>query len=182
MKEEFRQGDRVQWHSGSGKATGTIINKVTESTEIAGNSVKATPEDPRYLVENDNTEKVTGHKGQTLAPLNDNLTVEQQKILQDFHKAVNMSAPDLQQWLHTEQSKSVGQMDDDGEAIGHKSGRRIVEILVLNDSDYTEADFSQMKRVIGYVHRHLAQKPSGDIENSRWRYSLMNWGHDPLKG
>ena len=23
--------------------------------------------------------------------------------------------------------------------------------------------------------------PQGDLENSKWRYSLMNWGHDPLK-
>ncbi len=38
-----------------------------------------------------------------------------------------------------------------------------------------------MKKVSGYVHRHQAQKPSGDVENSNWRYSLMNWGHDPLK-
>jgi hypothetical protein len=34
----------------------------------------------------------------------------------------------------------------------------------------------------GYVHRHVKQKPSKeDAEHSRWRYSLMNWGHDPLK-
>ena len=39
-----------------------------------------------------------------------------------------------------------------------------------------------MRKVIGYVHRHTAQKPSHDaIEDSRWRHSLMNWGHDPLK-
>ncbi len=35
--------------------------------------------------------------------------------------------------------------------------------------------------MVGYVHRHQAQKPSGDVEGGRWRYSLMNWGHDPLK-
>ena len=26
-----------------------------------------------------------------------------------------------------------------------------------------------------------AQRPDGDIEESDWRYSLMNWGHDPVK-
>jgi hypothetical protein len=31
------------------------------------------------------------------------------------------------------------------------------------------------------VHRHLAQRPSGDVRETRWRYSLMNWGHDPLE-
>ncbi len=39
-----------------------------------------------------------------------------------------------------------------------------------------------MRDVVGYVHRYQAQKPENeDIEDSRWRYSLMNWGHDPLK-
>jgi hypothetical protein len=38
-----------------------------------------------------------------------------------------------------------------------------------------------MLKVIDEVQRHLAQRPAGNIEHSRWRYSLMNWGHDPLK-
>jgi hypothetical protein len=37
-----------------------------------------------------------------------------------------------------------------------------------------------MHKVVGYVHRHLAQRPSGDVTDTAWRYSLMNWGHDPL--
>ncbi len=38
-----------------------------------------------------------------------------------------------------------------------------------------------MNKVQGYVHRHLEQRPAGDVDQTRWRYSLMNWGHDPLK-
>ena len=38
-----------------------------------------------------------------------------------------------------------------------------------------------MKKVNAYVARHVAQKPDGDIKESNWRYSLKNWGHDPLK-
>ena len=38
-----------------------------------------------------------------------------------------------------------------------------------------------MKKVIGYVHRHAAQRPQRDVAQTRWRFSLMNWGHDPLK-
>jgi len=39
-----------------------------------------------------------------------------------------------------------------------------------------------MRKVVGYVHRHLAQgDPEQNKEDSGWRYSLMNWGHDPLK-
>ena len=39
-----------------------------------------------------------------------------------------------------------------------------------------------MKKVISYVHRHAAQRQNGDVTQMRWRFSLMNWGHDPLKG
>jgi hypothetical protein len=37
-----------------------------------------------------------------------------------------------------------------------------------------------MKKVVGYVHRHMAQKPAHP-EGSRWAASLKNWGHDPAK-
>jgi hypothetical protein len=39
-----------------------------------------------------------------------------------------------------------------------------------------------MRKLAGYVYRHLAQRPGGDITRTRWRYSLLNWGHDPLLG
>ena len=37
-----------------------------------------------------------------------------------------------------------------------------------------------MRRVVGFVRRHRAQEPA-NLVTSRWRYSLMNWGCDPLK-
>ena len=57
----------------------------------------------------------------------------------------------------------------------------IVEIRRKNVDDLTDADHDHMEKVIGYVHRHTAQGPDGDVEHSDWRYSLMNWGHDPVK-
>ncbi len=39
-----------------------------------------------------------------------------------------------------------------------------------------------LRKVMGYVHRHTAQRSPGDVSETRWRYSLMNCGHDPLKG
>lgn len=38
-----------------------------------------------------------------------------------------------------------------------------------------------MRKVVGDVHRHLAQRPEGEVRDTRWRWSLMNWGHDPLR-
>lgn len=102
-------------------------------------------------------------------------------VWDDWQDAVNMSPGQLEQWLETDESRSVGQKDGGGEATGHRSGRRIVKILRTSKSDLSDDDVDHMRKVVGYVHRHLSQRPSGDIEGTAWRYSLMNWGHDPLK-
>ena len=102
-------------------------------------------------------------------------------LMEEFDEAVNMSAKELEEWLQTEESREVGQKDGGGESRGHESGRRIVEILEKDRDDYTEDDVSHMRDVVSYVHRHQAQRPEGDVEDTNWRYSLINWGHDPLK-
>jgi hypothetical protein len=106
---------------------------------------------------------------------------DRQQVIEEFDEAVNMTRKELQEWLKTEESKSVGQSDGGVESKGHESGRSIVEILAKNKSDYTDEDVEHMRRVNAYVKRHLGQGPKGEVEDSRWRYSLMNWGHDPLK-
>ena len=50
-----------------------------------------------------------------------------------------------------------------------------------NKDELTDADLDHMNKVNGYIKRHKAQVPGSDIAESDWRYSLMNWGHDPLK-
>ncbi len=103
------------------------------------------------------------------------------EVWDDWKDAVNMTASEIEHWLDTDESKDVGQKKDGGESTGHHSGRRIVEILRTKKDDLTDDDVAWMKKVVGYVHRHRAQGPSDDVEHSRWRYSLMNWGNDPLK-
>jgi hypothetical protein len=108
---------------------------------------------------------------------------ERKQVRDDFRDAVNMSPSELEDWLATEQSQEVGwTREGESEAVGHKSGRRIVELKRKRVADLTEDDYAHMRKVVGYVNRHSAQRPSGDVSETRWRYSLMNWGHDPLKG
>jgi hypothetical protein len=102
------------------------------------------------------------------------------EVWDDWQEAVNMTAKELERWLQTDESRSVGQ-DEGGESTGHRSGRRIVELLGTDKADLTDDDAAHMRKVVGYVHRHLAQRPTGDVEETPWRYSLMNWGHDPVK-
>lgn len=106
---------------------------------------------------------------------------DRQEMRKAFYDAVNMQPKELERWLETEGSKSVGQDAGDGESIGHKSGRRIVEIKRKTVDEYTDADYEHMQKVVGYIRRHLAQPPKSGIAESAWRYSLMNWGHDPCK-
>ena len=104
-----------------------------------------------------------------------------EQVVEEFDEAVNMSRKELEEWLETDESKAVGQKYGRSESKGHESGRRIVRILEKDESDYTDDDIEHMRRVVSYVHRHQAQGPKGGVEDSKWRYSLMNWGHDPLK-
>jgi hypothetical protein len=203
MAQKFKQGDKVEWQVGSGTTTGTIQRRVTESTKVDGQAVNASNDDPRYLVKNDSTGKITGHTPDTLNSArhgagqskdgnqqNKNQDSESglqmqrdgvQEKIWEFEEAVNMPPHEIENWLETDNSKSVGQEDESGHIKGRLSGKHIVEILRKNKADYTKSDFQRMKKVVSYVHRHLAQEPSGDIKETRWRYSLMNWGHDPLK-
>jgi hypothetical protein len=107
---------------------------------------------------------------------------EQPDVRRDFDEAVNMTASELRAWLDTDEAQEVGQKKDGhDESTGHESGRRILQILATKKADLTEDDEAHMHTVIGYVKRHLAQRPDGDVHDTRWRYSLMNWGHDPEK-
>lgn len=99
----------------------------------------------------------------------------------DFDDAVNMTPAELEKWLDTDESKAAGQHKDGGESTGHASGRRILTLLRTKKADLTDDDRKHMRKVVGYVHRHLAQRPSGDVGDTTWRHSLMNWGHDPEK-
>ena len=113
--------------------------------------------------------------------MSDRSADQRKEIRKEFRDAVNMQPQELEDWLETEESRSVGDSDS-GESTGHRSGRRIVEIKRTSVEDLTEADHDHMKKVVGYINRHLSQGgPDDDVEHSAWRYSLMNWGHDPLK-
>lgn len=103
------------------------------------------------------------------------------EIYQEFYDSVNMTPSEIEDWLETDKSKSVGQDSGDGESKGRKSAQKIIEIKRKHKDDLTDSDYDHMQKVNAYVSRHQAQKPSSDIGESDWRYSLKNWGHDPCK-
>lgn len=109
------------------------------------------------------------------------MSKSREEIYNEFYESVNMSSSELEEWLQTDKSRSVGQDSGDGEAIGHKSGKRIIKIKNKKKDDLTEADYDHMNKVIGYIKRHKAQEPENNLNESNWRYSLKNWGHDPIQ-
>lgn len=108
------------------------------------------------------------------------MTKARDQIWDEWGDLVNMAPKELEDWLETDESKSVGDSDG-GESTGHKSGRKIVEIKRTNKGDLGDDQWDHMNKVVGYIKRHTAQRPKSDIRESDWRYSLMNWGHDPCK-
>ena len=109
------------------------------------------------------------------------MTLDRNKIARDFAAAVNMAPAELKEWLESDESRKVGfKRVGASESVGHASGRRIVTLLRMGKAELVEEDYAHMRKVIGFVRRHSAQRPENTV-TSRWRYSLMNWGHDPIK-
>jgi hypothetical protein len=106
-----------------------------------------------------------------------------QTIRREFDRLTNLSPAELRRWLETPESRKVGMVRrGETESVGRQSARRILAIKATKVDDLTDADYAHMKKVIGYCRRHLAQRPPfGEVRDTRWRWSLMNWGHDPLK-
>lgn len=109
--------------------------------------------------------------------------------LAEFKCVVNMTPAALRRWLDSAGSQSVGMTPEGGrvtheggeESVGHGMGRRILELKSAKQDSLTDDDLAAMRKVIGYIHRHMAQRPDGDVTDTRWRHSLMNRGHDPLR-
>jgi len=102
-------------------------------------------------------------------------------VWERWRALLNMSPAELEEWLETPESRAVGSKAYGEESVGHASGRRNVVLLGLERDELTAEDWRQVRRTVGFIRRHLAQRPEGDVTDTRWRWSLMNWGHDPLR-
>jgi hypothetical protein len=112
----------------------------------------------------------------------------EQRIRNEFDALMNLEPAELRAWLKTPESHRVGMVRrGETESVGRQSAKKILALRAKPVADLSEADYAHMKKVIGYCRRHLAQRPQslrtgGDVTGARWRWSLMNWGHDPLRG
>jgi hypothetical protein len=61
-----KKGDRVSWNTPQGRTTGTVVDVRTAPFSIEGTKLKASKDDPRYVVESDKTGARAAHKAEAL--------------------------------------------------------------------------------------------------------------------
>jgi Hypervirulence associated proteins TUDOR domain len=66
MADEFKKGDEVSWKSHGGEAVGEVEEKITSDTEAGGRTVRASKDDPQYLVKSEKSGGEAVHKPDAL--------------------------------------------------------------------------------------------------------------------
>jgi len=69
MKKDFKVGDHVGWNSEGGHVRGTIKKKITSAITFKSYTVRASKEEPQYLIKSDTTDHLAMHKGSALKKL-----------------------------------------------------------------------------------------------------------------
>ena len=62
---DLKKGDKVSWSSHGGTAHGVVEKKVTSDTKVGGHQVRASKDDPQYVIASDNGGKAA-HKADAL--------------------------------------------------------------------------------------------------------------------
>jgi hypothetical protein len=82
MERQFKVGDDVSWNSEAGRVRGTIKKKVTSPKRFKNYVVRASKEEPQYLIKSDKTDHLAMHKGTALT-----------KIAREYGASNNRSTP-----------------------------------------------------------------------------------------
>jgi hypothetical protein len=65
-KPAFKKGDHVEWNSEAGFVRGTIQKKIMSAMKFKTYTVRASKEEPQYLIQSDKTDHLAVHKGAAL--------------------------------------------------------------------------------------------------------------------
>jgi len=66
MAKILKNGDSVKWNTTQGETTGKVKEKLTSPSKIKGHEVKASKNEPQYLVETDKSHKEAAHHPRAL--------------------------------------------------------------------------------------------------------------------
>jgi hypothetical protein len=64
--KKLSKGDHVEWNSHGSTAEGTVQKKIPSETEAGGRTVKASKDEPQYLVRSDKSGGEAVHKPDAL--------------------------------------------------------------------------------------------------------------------
>ncbi len=62
----LKAGDRVSWKTSQGRTQGKVVRKLTSDCKISDHQVRASEDDPSYLVESEKTGARAAHKPDAL--------------------------------------------------------------------------------------------------------------------
>jgi hypothetical protein len=66
MTERLKRGDRVEWNFRGRTVAGRVRRRLTARTEVGGQIVAASKDDPRYVVRSDRSGKETTRRREAL--------------------------------------------------------------------------------------------------------------------
>jgi hypothetical protein len=58
----LKKGDKVEWETSQGTTSGKVKKRVTSKTKIKGHEVKASKDNPQYIVESEKSGNEAAHK------------------------------------------------------------------------------------------------------------------------
>lgn len=61
-EKKLQEGDHVEWSTHGTTTEGEVVEEITEDTEAAGRTVRASPKDPQYRVRSDKSGRDAVHK------------------------------------------------------------------------------------------------------------------------
>ncbi|ROP36721.1 DUF3140 domain-containing protein [Saccharothrix texasensis] len=107
----------------------------------------------------------------------------------DFHRVVNMTSHELEDWLRTrsadEDSETVPDQagtDETGtDETGTPTGQEVLRVLRKRRTDLTTEDVKVMREVVERVRAQRRDDLEPTAGEAHWRHRLMSLGHDPLK-
>jgi len=103
-------------------------------------------------------------------------------IFTEFQVYNNMSALELENWFKSEAFKTPAKAGCDVDfVIDKKVTQKLIKIIFKKKYRLTKGDFTCMEKVNNLIATIYQKKPNSDLTHTKWRYALMNLGHDPLK-
>jgi hypothetical protein len=101
------------------------------------------------------------------------------ELWNEFHRVVNMTSRELQEWLITRDAGSEAEELPD--EAGTPTGQHVLAILRKRRTDLTDDDARVMQRVVDRITAERGVDLEPTAGQASWRYRLMSMGHDPLK-